>query len=109
MEKDKTKVQLQCCRQYTTWLIVAVVSLLFIGNILIKQLQEVDINFQTIQRRVSKLHEDLEELRGGGGTQALALEQYRRKKLVNKICKQNGSTKELRVKSFIMDPKVHKI
>ena len=115
METDKTTL-FQCCRRYIKKShapiaipVITFVSLLFLGNILINNPSMLDIEVQAIQQRLTKLDKDLEELRRGGN-QTLALEQYRRKETIRKVCQKYGNPKGFqKIKSFIKDPKVGRI
>ena len=102
----------QCCRRCNTKShapivvpVVTFVSLLLLGDILTKA-SMVGIKIQALQKRLTKLDKDLEELRRDGN-QTWALEQYRRKELIKKVCDKYGNPDEFqKVESFIMDPKV---
>ena len=113
MDRDKNTLLSQSCRRGIMKShapiaipIITFVSLLLLGNILINKTWMADIEVQALQQRLTKLDKDLNELRRDGN-QTWALEQYRRKELVRKVCKKYGNPEEFqKIKSFILDPKV---
>ena len=112
MERDKNLLP-QCCQQHIAKFyapiaipIITFVAILFLGNILITNTSKLDIEVKAIQRRLTKLSNDLVELKNAGN-HTWAWKQYQRKEHVRKVCQKYENPKQFQqVKSFIMDPKV---